>query len=383
VYNRDKEKRPSIVYGLLTDPVGRPVAVDVYAGNTGDPSTVPDQVEKLRTRFGLQRVVLVGDRGMLTDVQITTLKQFPHMGWISALRTTGIQQLVERGDLQLSLFDETNLLEIHSEAYPGERLMVCYNPLLDEKRKRKRASLIAATVEKLNGIVAEVDRRTNKPLLAKEIGLKVGKVLNKYKMGKHVALTIEDNLFTFSLKEDRIEEEARIDGIYIVRTSEAASSLSTEDTVRAYKSLGQVEQAFRCIKGVDILIRPIHHRTEDRVKAHVFLCMLTYYVEWHMKKLLAPVLFTDDELDQLRWTRDPVAKAEPSPSAAKKKGSKTTPDGQPVHSFQTLMKVLGTRCKNVCRVDVKNTSMHFLTKTEPTEYQLYIFNLLGVKCETH
>ena len=344
---------------------------------------MPYQVVKLRKRFGLQRVVLVGDRGMLTDVQIATLKKYPHMGWISALRTTGIQKLVEQGDLQLSLFDKVNLLEIHSAAYPNERLMVCYNPLLDGKRKHKRASLIEATTKCLNGIIAEVSRRTKKPLLAKEIGLKVGRVLHKYKMGKHFALTIEDNHFAFSLREDRIEEEARIDGIYIVRTSETKEERSTEDTVRAYKSLGQVEQAFRCLKGVDILIRPMFHRTEQHVRAHIFLCMLTYYVEWHMKKMLASVLFNDEELDDLRWTRDPVAKAEPSRSAKKKKATGKTPDGHTVHSFNTLMQALGERGKNLCRVDIKNTSMHFTTKTEPTAFQQRVFNLLGLKCETH
>ena len=214
------------------------------------------------------------------------MKTYDQMGWISALRTPAIKKLVEEGTLQLSLFDQINLLEIHSADYPNERLMVCYNPLLDEDRKRTRRQLLAETEKELTRIAKEVARRTKTPLMADEIGVKVGKVINHFKMGKHFTLTIEDNLFKFSRNEDHIEEEAQLDGIYVIRTSETKDDLSTEDTVRAYKSLGQVEQAFRCFKGIDISIRPICHRTEDRVRAHVFLCMLTYYVEWHMRKML-------------------------------------------------------------------------------------------------
>ena len=253
-YNRDGEKLRSIVYGLLADGKGRPVAVDVYAGNTGDPSTVPDQVEKLRGRFGLERVVLVGDRGMLTQAQISTLKEHPKLGWISALRFSAIRDLAEAGSFQLSLFDSQNLAEISSKDYPGERLMVCFNPLLAQNRKRTRAELLGATETKLKKIAEEVLRRTQKPLSADEIGVKVGKVINSCKVGKHFELTIEDNLLCFKRDEESIAREAQVDGVYIVRTSESADALSAEQTVRTYKSLGRVEQAFRCLKGVDFRI---------------------------------------------------------------------------------------------------------------------------------
>jgi transposase len=379
-YNRDKKKMPSIVYGLLTDAEGRPIAVDVYEGNTGDPATVPDQINKLQHRFGLERVVLVGDRGMLTEAQIATVKEHPQMGWISALRSQAIRELVEQGTLQLSLFDEQNLLEIHSEKYPGERLMVCYNPLLAEDRKRTRNELLAATEKDLKRIAAEVSRRSKTPLKENEIGVKVGKVLNHFKMGKHFSLVIEDNRFEFSRKAESIDEEARLDGIYVVRTSEVAENLSTEDAVRAYKSLGQVEQAFRCLKGVDIMIRPIRHRTVDHVKAHIFLCMLAYYVEWYIRKRLSSILFEDEELDQMRWSRDPVSKATSSKSTKEKKSTKKTSDGYPVHNFKSLLQDLATRCKNFCRVGEGKTAIRFTTFTEPTEFQSHVFSLLGMRC---
>jgi len=377
-HNRDGKKLPCIVYGLLADMHGRPVSVDVYAGNTGDPSTVPEQVEKLRTRFGLERVVLVGDRGMVTDTQIETLRKHPGLGWISALRGRAVRDLVERDALQLSLFDQQNLAEITSPDYPGERLMACYNPLLAEDRTRTRRELLDETEKRLGKIAAEVRRRTKTPMTADEIGLKVGKVINRYKVAKHFTLTIEDNHFEFQRDEASIEREAQLDGIYVVRTSEPRARLSKEDAVRAYKSLSQVEHAFRCLKGLDLRVRPIHHRTEDHVRAHVFLCMLAYYVEWHMRKALAPLLFADEELDAARTTRDPVAKAEPSASVKKKKAGRTTPDGWPVHSFQTLMKKLGTRCKNTCRAGDYTAHATFHEITEPTPLQTHIFQLLGL-----
>ena len=378
-YNRDKKKMPSIVYGLLTDAEGRPIAVEVYTGNTGDPATVPDQIEKLQKRFGLERVVFVGDRGMLTDAQITVVKEHPQMGWISALRTPAIRALVEQGALQLSLFDEQNLLEIHSDTYPDERLMVCYNPLLAEDRKRTRNELLAATEKDLRRIAAEVSRRTKTPLKEKEIGVKVGKVLNHFKMGKHFSLIIEDNRFEFSRKAEGIDEESQLDGIYVIRTSEKEEDLSTEDAVRAYKSLGQVEHAFRCFKGVDILVRPIRHWTVDHVKAHIFLCMLAYYVEWFIRKRLASVLFEDEELDQMRWSRDPVAKATPSVSTKKKKSTKKNSEGFPVHNLHSLLQDLSTRCKNFCRVGEGKNAVRFMTFTEPTEFQSHVFSLLGIR----
>jgi len=378
-HNRDGKKLPCIVYGLLADAQGRPVSVDVYRGNTGDPSTVPHQVDKLRRRFGLTRVILVGDRGMLTDTQIDTLRDYPGLGWISALRGKAIRGLVEGGALQLSLFDKQNLAEIRSPEYPGERLMACYNPLLAEDRGRTRQELLEETERRLNKIAAEVRRRTKKPLAASEIGLKVGKVINRYKVGKHYKLTIKDNLFKFERDQDAIERETRLDGIYIIRTSEKRKHLSKEDTVRTYKSLSQVEQAFRCLKGLDLRVRPIRHRTVDHVRAHIFLCTLAYYVEWHMRKALAPVLFQDEELDTARWTRDPVAKAEPSQSAKRKKATRMTPDGWPVQSFQTLIKNLGTRCRNRCRAGNDKAHITFHQITKPTLFQTHVFGLLGLK----
>jgi len=375
--NRDGTKNLCIAYGLLADREGRPISVEVYAGNTGDPSTIPEQVDKLRGRFGLSRVVLVGDRGMLTNTQIETLRRHRGVGWISALRSEGIRSLVESGDLQLSLFDEQNLAEITSADFPGERLMACYNPLLAQDRKRTREELLDETEKRLSMIDAQVRRRTKKPLNAAEIGVKVGRVTNRYKVGKHFKLTIEDNHFAFERDEASIAQEAGLDGIYVVRTSEARKDFSKEETVRTYKGLAQGEQAFRCLKGVDLRVRPIHHRTPDRVRAHVFLCTLAYYVEWHMRKALASVLFEDEELTEARATRDPVAKAEPSNAVKLKKASKLTPDGWPVQSLQSLMKTLGTRCRNTCRAGNDKSRVTFYELTEPTPFQAHVFQLLG------
>jgi transposase len=248
--------------------------VEVYPGNTGDPTTVVDQVNQLRERFHLSRVVLVGDRGMLTQPQIDKLKAHPPMGWITALTSVAIRGLLAEGSLQLSLLDEKNLVEIQSPEYPGERLMVCYNPLLAEERKRKREDLLRATEKGLTRIVKEVERRKTKPLSSTEIALKVGKILGHYKMGKHFEHKIEDGKLSWGRRVEAIEQEAKVDGMYVIRTSEAAEQLSAEDTVRGYESLAQVERAFRSLKSLDLLIRPIRHRTEERVPAHIFLCML-------------------------------------------------------------------------------------------------------------
>ena len=380
-YNRDGEKLPSIVYGLLTDGQGRPVALDVYPGNTADPSTVPDQVDKLRERFGLKRMVLVGDRGMLTQTQIDTLRDYPGLGWISALRFRAIRDLAEAEAFEPSLFDRYGLAEISSEDYPGERLMVCYNPLLAQDRKRTREELLAATELALRKLAAQVARRTKTPMGADQIGVKAGKIINRHKMGKHFDLTIQDNLFCFERNEPSIQREAHLDGIYIVRTSEAQNTLSAEDTVRTYKSLGQVEQAFRCMKSIDLQVRPIRHRTEPHVRAHLFLCMLAYYVQWHMRKALSPVLFQDDEVDAARWTRDAVAKAEPSRTAQAKKLTKETPEGWPVHSLETLLKDLATRCKNTCRSGEGKTTIQFDQLTELTPFQTHVFKLLELNLQ--
>ena len=378
-HNRDGERLPAIVYGLLADGEGRPVAVDVYPGNTADPKTVADQVEKLRDRFGLGRVVLVGDRGMLTQTQIETLRGYPQLGWIAALRTSGLRKLAQNGDLQMSLFDRQNLAEIRSALYPGERLIVCHNPLLAEDRKRTRKELLEATEKRLSRIAAEVRRRTRTPLSADAIGVKVGKVVNAHKVGKHFVLHIGDGRFEFERDLKKIEDEARLDGVYIIRTSEARKELSAEDTVRSYKSLGQVEQAFRCLKSVDLRIRPIYHRTANHVRAHVFIAVLAYYVEWHMRKALAPALFEDEELDRSRWTRDPVAKAQPSRSVRNKKRDKTTPEGWPVHSFSSLLADLATRCRNTCRAGAGKRVLRFDQLTEPTPFQEHALALLGLK----
>lgn len=378
-HNRDGKKGlPIIVYGLLTDSEGRPVAVDVYPGNTGDPTTVPDQVEKLRQRFGLSRVVLVGDRGMLTEPQIGKFKQHPGLGWISALRGPAIRELVESGSLQLSLFDEMNLAEIQSPNYPGERLVACFNPLLADERRRKRGELIQATEKDLGKITAQVNRRTRTPLGEAEIALKAGKVVNRYKVAKYFVLTIADGVFGWTRREEPIRRDSELDGVYVVRTSEPKRLCSAEDTVRRYKSLAQVERAFRSLKGMDLRIRPIHHHTEDHVRAHILLCMLAFYVEWHMRRDLAPLLFQDEELSQNRARRDPVAPAECSASAQAKKMDRVTADGFPVHSFQTLLRDLGTRCRNTCRIPAESSGATFQQLTLPTPLQSRAFQLLGL-----
>lgn len=379
-HDRDKKKgKRIIVYGVLTDQAGCPTAVHVYPGNTGDPSTVPDQVEKLRRRFGLRRVVLVGDRGMLTQTQIEKLQAHPELGWISALRFAAIRQLADARHLQLSLFDQQNLAEITSPEYPGERLVACQNPLLAEERRRKREDLLQATEASLEKIAREVARRTRTPLTTAQIGKKAGRVSHRYKMDKHFELTIADGVFRYQRREASIRREAELDGFYVIRTTEPAERLSSEDVVRAYKKLSQVEQLFRTVKGVELLVRPIRHRNADRVRAHIFLCMLAYYVKWHMRHALAPLLFVDEELKVLRATRDPVAPAKPSLSAQHKKHQRMTADGVfPIHSFDTLLAALAMRCRNRCRVKSDAGSPAFYQSTEPTPIQQRAFQLLGL-----
>ena len=378
-HGRDGKKGlPIIVYGVMTDGEGRPIAVEVYPGNTGDSTTVADQVEKLRDRFQLSRVVLVGDRGMLTQPQIDKMKMHPGLGWITALTSVALRGLLETGALQLSLLDETNLAEITSPDYPGERLMVCHNPLLEEERGRKRRELLQATEQALTKVGKQVVRRKKKPLKEAEIALKVGKVLGRYKMGKHFLYTIGEGKFQWSRREQTIEQEAKLDGIYVIRTSESEERLSAADTVRSYKSLAQVERAFRTLKGMDLRIRPIHHRTEDHVRAHIFLCMLAFYVEWHMRQALAPLLFAAEELAQNRTRRDPVAPAQASDSVKTKKADRVTPDGFPVHSFDTLLRELATRCRNTCRIPSDPSGTTFQQLTEATPLQARAFQLLGL-----
>lgn len=346
-HDRDGKKgRPIIVYGLLTDGQGRPVALDVYPGNTADPATLPDQIDKVRQRFALTRVVLVGDRGLLTQTRIDTLKDYPGLGWISALRSDKIRELLDKGLLERSQFDQVNLAEVTSPDFPGERLVACYNPLLAERRRAKRQRLLAATEQDLQKLTAQVQRRTQTPLTAVTISLKAGKVLGRYKMAKHFELHIADGSFRWSRNTTTITCEEQLDGIYVIRTSEPATTFSPEHCVRTYKSLSLVEQAFRCLKGLDLLVRPIRHRVDPRVRAHLFLCLLAYYVEWHMRRALAPLLFADEELDQDRWERDPVEPAGPSASAQAKKKSQRRADGLPLHSFATLLAHLASRSRN-------------------------------------
>jgi len=378
-HDRDgKTGRPIIVYGLMTDGEGRPVAVEAYSGDTGDPSTVADQTEKLRERFGLRRLVLVGDRGMLTQTQIEKLRGYPGLGWISALRADGIRKLVQGGSLQMSLFDEKDLAEIRSSAYPMERLVACYNPFLAQERGRKRKELLEATEKELKRVAREVARRTRSPLKKEEIGKKVGKVIYRYKMGKHFKMTIGEGSFSYERNEDKIRQEEALDGIYVIRTSESTEHLSAGDTVRSYKNLAQVERAFRSLKGIDLLIRPIWHHTEDHVRAHLFLCMLAYYVEWHMRKALSSLLFDDEELDEDRKRRDPVKPARPSISARRKKGQKVTAEGFVVHSFDTLLEELGTRCRNRCRFRSDSKGPFLDQLTEMSSLQKRAFQLLGL-----
>jgi transposase len=376
-HNRDGDKHlPIIVYGVMTDGEGRPVAVEVYPGNTGDPTTVGDQVEKLRQRFGLQRVVLVGDRGMLTQPQIDKLQQHPGCGWITALTSGAIRDLVAKGALQLSLLDQKNLAEITSPDFPGERLVVCHNPLLEEERARKRQALIEATEKSLTKIAKEVARRKQKPLTAAEIGLKVGKVLGRYKVGKHFDCQIGEGSFTCSRRQEAIDQETQLDGIYVLRTSEPVERLSAADTVRNYKSLAEVERAFRCLKGIDLLVRPIRHRTQERVPAHIFLCLLAYYVEWHLRRAWAPLLFEDEERREERKRRDPILPAQPSASAEVKKRSRQTVDGLPVHSFQTLLAELASRARVTYEIQSAEATLTCKQLPEPTPLQARAYALI-------
>ena len=375
-YSRDgKRGRPIVVYGLLADRQGRPLAVQAYPGNTADPTTVPDQVQTLRKRFGLQRVVLVGDRGMLTDTQIETLRQHPGLGWVSALRHHDIRRLAEDKSVQMSLFDTRNLAEIRSPLYPGERLIVCCNPALAERRRNKREALLAATEEALGRIRREVLRRTKKPLAATDIAEKVGRVKQGYKVGKHFQTEIAAGHFEFQRDPHSIEREASLDGLYVIRTSE--SNLQAADVVRSYKQLTRVERAFRCLKTVDLLVRPIRHRKPDRVRAHLLLCLLAYYVEWHLRRALAPLLFEDEDLAGWQARRDPVAAAKPRASVQAKKNARTTSDGLELHSFSTLLQALATRCRHQCRLhgDADGPTLERLT--EPSALQQRALELVS------
>ncbi len=379
----DKSGKLQIVFGLLTNSAGCPVAVEVFDGNTADPKTVASQVEKLRKRFGLSDVVLVGDRGMITSARIREDLSSAHgIEWISALRATQIQKLAAGGQLQMSLFDKTDLVEIAHPDFPGERLIACFNPLLAEERARKRPDLLAATEKQLAKIAAAT-KRAKRALRGKQnIGLRAGKVLGRYKMGKHFLLHIEDDSFHYERKTANIEREQSLDGIYVIRTSVKKEAFSSQQVVESYKSLSGVERAFRSLKTVDLNVRPIYHRLADRVRAHILLCMLAYYIEWHMRQLLAPMLFDDDDKEQAKAARDSiVAPAQRSASAKRKALTKQTADGMKVHSFQTLLGDLATIVKNKIQPTGNNVEA-FEMLTQPTVIQQRALDLLGVTLRT-
>jgi transposase len=375
----DKSGKPQIVFGLLTNGQGCPVAVEVFSGNTADPKTVASQVDKLRRRFGLQQVVLVGDRGMITSARIRQdLPASQGIEWISALRASQIQKLARAGQLQMSLFDKTDLIEIAHPDFPGERLIACFNPLLAEERSRKRPDLLDATEKQLEKIAAAT-KRSRRPLRGKQnIGLRAGKILHRYKMGKHFQLRIEDDSFQYERKTANIEREKSLDGIYVIRTSVRTEALSSQQVVAGYKSLSGVERAFRSLKTVDLHVRPIHHRLPDRVRAHILLCMLAYYVEWNMRQRLAPLLFDDHDKSDAQASRTSiVAPAQRSRAARRKALTKQTDDGLKVHSFQTLLTDLSTVVKN--RIEPKDKTIPaFDMITTPTNTQQRAFDLLGI-----
>jgi hypothetical protein len=381
-HNRDgKKNKLQIVIGLLCAADGCPVAVEVFEGNTADPNTVKSQLIKVRQRFGIERIVLVGDRGMITDARIREdLIDMEGVDWITALRAPQIAALVESGHLQLSLFDTRDMAEISHPDYAGERLVVCRNPYLAYQRADKREELLKATEKHLDKIV-KATLRENRPLKgADKIGLRVGKVLGKYKMAKHFFIQIQADGFSYQRNHERIACEAALDGIYVIRTSVDKDAMDAEQSVKAYKNLSTVEQAFRSIKSIDLKVRPIFHRLAHRVETHVFLCMLAYYVEWHMRQALAPILFDDHDKAAAQMQRDSiVAPAKRSLAAEAKACSKVCEDGMPVHSFRTLLLDLATIVKN--RITMKNDPQisAFDKITQPTALQQHALDLLGVK----
>jgi len=382
-YSRDhRGDRLQIVYGLLCTRDGLPVAVEVFDGNTADPATLTSQVSKLRQRFGLSRVVLVGDRGMITSARIEADLKPAGLDWISCLRAPAIQELAaEKGPLQLSLFDERDLAEIAApEQFPGERLIVCRNRDLARERTRKREDLLVASERELARIQARVGRKGKLGLnTAAEIGLAVGAVLNGRKMGKHFVIAIADGHFGFRRDAETIAAEARLDGLYVIRTSVPAEQLDAAQTVQAYKDLARVERAFRCLKTIDLDIRPIRHWSPDRVRAHVFLCMLAYHVEWHLRQALAPLLFHDTSIEAARADRaSPVVSTGPSKVARTKKATKRNADGLPVMRFADLMDHLGTLTRNTMRVSLQ-ANHTFIQFASPTPIQETAFRLLDLE----
>ena len=378
-FSRDgKRGTRQIVFALLCNREGCPLAVKVFEGNTSDPATLANQLDTLRDRFSLSRVVVVRDRGLLTDARIREELRPTDFRWITALRAPAIRKLVESGDLQLSLFDERDLAEITApELYPGERLVVCRNPLLAEQRQRKRLALMASTEKELDKVVAGT-RREQRQLKGKEkIAVRADRALRRYKVGKHFETTITGESFSWRRNETSIAAEAALDGIYILRTNVAVEELSAEETVRSYKSLSRIERAFRSHKTVDLKVRPVHHRLEGRVRAHVFLCMLAYYVEWEMRNKLAPLLFDDDD-PAAAARSSPVQPARRSPAARAKAAGKRTPDGLPVHSFRTLLADLATLTRNRVQPAAEEAVAADVLAS-PTPLQAEAFRLLNVQ----
>ena len=371
-HNRDGKKgKLQVNYGLLTDGRGCPVAVSVFQGNTGDPPTLLPAVQQVRERFGVETLVIVGDRGMISQTQITALQTLEGVDWITALKTGAIRDLMADGHLQLGLFDERNLFELTHPDFPGERLVACRNPELAKLRTHKRQALLEATVTELEKVRAMVARGTLKGRDA--IGVRVGKVVNKYKVAKHFQLEIHDDRFAFQIDAARVAAEAALDGIYVIRTSVPAARLGAADAVRHYKQLSDVERAFRALKTIDLKVRPIRHRLEERVRAHIFLCMLAYYVEWHMREAWRPLLFGDADQAAKR-TRDPVAPAKRSTAALRKVHTKVLDDGTPVHSFPTLLKELSSIVRNVCRprsAGAEAPTFELTTTPTPTQHRAY------------
>jgi len=372
-YNRDgKRGKLQVNYGLLTDARGCPVAVSVYEGNTADPETLMPALDCLRDRFDLERLVMVGDRGMISHKAIEALREQPGVGWISALKSTSIRSLIKQGQLQRDLFDERNLFELSHPDYPDERLIACRNPQLAKRRAYKREALLEATEKNLEKVRQAVAAGRLKG--QDKIGVRVGKVINQYKVGKHFTLTINDTGLRFRRDAEGIATEAALDGLYVIRTSLPAEHMDSAECVRRYKSLAQVERAFRTLKGMDLKIRPIHHRLADRVRAHIFLCMLAYYVEWHMREAWRVMMFADED-QQAKQTRDPVAPARRSPAAARKAATHTVDDGTPAHSFTTLLAELSTIVRNTCRTPSSDTAT-FQIVTTPNTTQKRAFDLL-------
>ncbi len=362
-YSRDGRRGTlQIVYGLLCDRAGRPVAIELFPGGVHDDKTLPAQIAKLRKRFGIGTLVLIVDRGMTTKANLATLAAADGIGWITALKAPQVKKLVKEGSLQLSLFDEQNLGEITSDDYPGERLVVCRNPLVAAERARKREDLLAATEAALAPLKARVDAGTLTGAAA--IALAVGQLINKRKVKKHLELVIEDDRFAYSRKQAQIDEEAALDGFYVLRTNLNQQTLASNEVVRSYKQLAHAERAFRTLKGPELEIRPIRHRREDRVRAHAFLCLLAYYLEWHLRHAWAPLLFTDE---QPPLAADPVAKAERSPEAKRKASTQRTADGEVCHSFPSLLAELALIVRNTNRVNGSEATFDTITESNRTQ----------------